>query len=59
MNENEIHPPSIEISSEPAATVDWRTSLESNVTQQELIARGGYGEVYKVAISFRYSDNFR
>ena len=33
---------------EPEENASWTTGLETDVTHQGLIARGGYGEVHKV-----------
>jgi hypothetical protein len=37
-----------EDSDEPEENSSWTTGLEEDVTHQELIGRGAYGEVHKV-----------
>jgi hypothetical protein len=39
---------SVEGPDEPQQNLSWTTGLEEDVTHQELIARGAYGEVHKV-----------
>jgi hypothetical protein len=48
MNENDNSQPSIEAPDEPLQNYSWTTGLEADVTHQEPIASGGYGEVHKV-----------
>lgn len=50
---------SIELPQAPQASPTWTTGFEEDVNHQELIARGGYGEVHKVCVFLPLSNFLR